>query len=173
MACQLDSLNDSAGSSVVVMQKISSMISSNYTILMIMFVILGLLVFGLSYFGRSLLNTLTTYYQNRNAQQTTTSTGDSLKDKAADNEEYPEDDTQDAEEDIDGKIKVDPTKFMPKGKRDFLQNLELENKEYNEEKTKFLTRNMNYDTNDDVVDSQILYKDYDNYSYDYATVQNL
>lgn len=101
-----------------------------------------------------------------------TSNSESLKDKAADNEEYPEQsdpNNPDVEGEDDMRVVVDPAKFMPKPKRDFIGKLTLENKDYNKDKTEFVTRKLNYPENDDIVDEKILYKDYDNYQYDYNT----
>jgi hypothetical protein len=167
MACALDALNDSPGSTVI-MQKISNMITSNIVILVILLVVLGVLAFGLYYFMSSLINTLSTYTTAiKNSASTVNS--NSLHDREADNELYPEPKDPNNPEEDDTSIKVDPTKFMAKSKRDFLKKLEVENKEYNKEKTDLMVRRMRYPENDDMVDSQILYKDYDDYKYDYET----
>jgi len=60
---------------------------------------------------------------------------------------------------------VDPTKFMPKSKRDFITQLEVDNANYNQQKTDFLVNDLNYPDNDDVVDEKVLYADYDDYRY--------
>jgi len=167
MTCPLDKLNAQPGvTSVQVTQQLEKMIKSNISIIMILVLVLLVLGFGLFYFGRSLFSTLSNYYSQKEMTRTTNS--ESLKDSAADNEEYPEQEAEDAE-DKDFRMVVDPSKFMPKPKRDFLTKLEIENKDYNTEKTEFVTRKLNYTENDDVVDSKILYKDYDDYTYDYNT----
>lgn len=170
MACPLDKLTTDPGvSSVQVMKQLDSMIKSNITIILILILLIAIFGFGLYYFGSSLISTLNKYYAQRD--QTRTSNSESLKDKAADNEEYPEqpDPNNPSVDDEDLRVPVDPTKFMPKSKRDFITKLALENKAYNKDKTEFVTRKLNYPENDDVVDDKILYKDYDNYQYDYST----
>lgn len=163
------STTDAGVSSVKVLKQLDSMIKSNITIIIILFVMVVILGFGLYYFVNSLISTLSKYQSRKEMNRTSNS--ESLKDKAADNEEYPEQSDPnniDVEED-DMRVVVDPTKFMPKPRRDFISKLTVENKEYNKEKTEFVTRKLNYPENDDVVDDKILYKDYDNYQYDYNT----
>lgn len=170
MGCPLDKLTTDPGvSSVQVMKQLESMIKSNITIILILLAMLILLGFGLYYFVSSLISTLSKHYSRKEMNRTSNS--ESLKDKAADNEEYPEQsdpNNPDVEED-DMRMVVDPTKFMPRPRRDFITKLTLENKDYNKEKTEFVTRKLNYPENDDIVDEKILYKDYDNYQYDYST----
>ncbi len=167
MTCPLNELNTTPGaSSVTVMKQLDSMIKSNISIIFILLVVLLVLGFGLYFFSKSLFSTLSKYNTQKEMNRTTSS--ESLKDKAADNEEYIEQEQDDIEPDS-FKMVADPSKFMPKPKRDFLKKLDIENREYNKEKTEFVTRKLNYGENDDVVDSKILYKDHDNYTYDYNT----
>ena len=168
MGCPLDKLSTDPGvSSVQVLKQLDLMIKNNVMVIGILLIVVLVLVLGLYYFGRSFVSTLTKYYEMK--QTNKTSNSESLKDKAADNEEYPEQPDPNNPEEEDLKIVVDPSKFMPKAKRDFITKLTLENKGYNDAKTEFVTRKLNYDDNDDIVDSKILYKEYDNYKYDYAT----
>lgn len=168
--CPLDKLSTDVGvSSVQVMKQLDSMIKSNITIIIILLIMLVAFIFGLYYFGSSLISTLSKYYTSK--ANNNTFNAESLRDKAADNEEYPEPsdpNNLDVEED-DLRPMVDPSRFMPKAKRDFLNKLALENREYNNEKTEFVTRKLDYPENDDVIDDKILYKDYDNYQYEYDT----
>jgi hypothetical protein len=168
MSCPLDKLSTDPGvSSVQVMKQLDTMIKNNITVIAILLLILTVLGFGLYYFGKSFVTTLSKYYEMKENKKTSNS--ESLKDKAADNEEYPEQPDPNNPEEEDLKIVIDPSKFMPKAKRDFVSKLTLQNKGYNQAKTEFVTRKLNYDENDDIVDSKILYKDYDNYNYDYST----
>lgn len=168
MACPLDKLSTDPGvSSVQVLKQLDLMIKNNVMVIVILLIVVAVLGFGLYYFSSSFISTLTRYYDMK--QTNKTSNSESLKDKAADNEEYPEQPDPNNPEEEDLKIVVDPSKFMPKAKRDFITKLTLENKGYNDAKTEFVTRKLNYENNDDIVDSKILYKDYDNYNYDYAT----
>lgn len=154
---------------VVIMQKLNSMINSNVLIIGILFLLIGALVMGLYFFLRSLITTLTEYHTRIQNSQNVKNVSESLNDRSADNEYYPEPrdpDSTDLEDGISGD-RIDPTKFMSRKKREFLKNLELENQTYNKEKTDMMVRRLNYPENDDIVDSKILYKDYDDYKYDY------
>ena len=171
MACPLNNLNDKVMSSAVLVQSIQRMINNNVAIVFILIVLIGFLGVSLFYFGSSIFTTLKNYYINRSASKPDPSSTNSLKDKNADNEVYNEpSDPNDAEIDVvETKKDIDPSKFMPRYKKDFIQKLEMENKQYNEDKTTLMTRKLNYPVNDDVVDSKVLYKSYDNYTYDYYT----
>lgn len=149
-------------SGVQVLQKINYMVNSNITILFILVLVIVVLGFGLYYFTKSLIKTLNNYYRYRVVIDTSSS--DSLKDKSADNEAYP--DTSAEQDDDELRMVIDNTNFMPKSKRDFLAKLKIENTEYNREKTEFVTRRLNYQENDDIIDDKIMYKDHDNYSYE-------
>ena len=171
MACPLDDLNDTMMNPAIVVEKIQRMINNNIAIVLILVLLIAFLGVSLFYFLSSIQSTLKNYYVHRDINKLDPSTTNSLKDKNADNEIYEEpSDPNDAEHvDTTFKIKIDPTKFMPKYRRDFIKDLEINHKQYNEELTQFMTRNLNYTSNDDKVDSKILYKDYDNYAYDYST----
>lgn len=171
MACPLNNLNDTSLSPAVIVEKIQRMINNNIAIVLILFVLIGLLGVSLAYFASSMFKTLKDYYINRGVTKPSPASTNSLKDKNADNEVYEEPASPDDENETETKFKIeaDPTEFMPKHKKDFLKDLETSNKQYNEDKTQFMTKRLNYPVNDDIVDSKILYKEYDNYTYDYYT----
>jgi membrane protein insertase Oxa1/YidC/SpoIIIJ len=170
MSCPLDKLDSSSGgNATIITNQIDNMINSNILIIFILFILLIVLGFALYYFVKSLITTLSNYYTNRtNVKTTLKGSGESLKDRNADNEVYHEPpNPDDAEADLDMSSRIDPAKFMPKSKREFLKSLEQENKSYNNEKTSFVVNQLNYPSNDDIIDERILYKDYDNYTYTY------
>jgi flagellar basal body-associated protein FliL len=171
MACPLDNLNDNSLNPAVIVEKIQRMINNNIAIVFILVLLVIFLMVSLFYFGSSIFKTLKDYYINREVSKPDPSTTNSLKDRNADNEVYEEPSNEnDADQTNDEfKVQVDPVKFMPRARRNFIKELEIENKQYNEDKTQFMTKRLNYPVNDDVVDDKILYKDYDNYRYDYYT----
>lgn len=170
MTCPLNDITDPVLSPAAVMDMIRRMINNNISIIFVLVLVILFLLASLYYFGSSLLNTLKNYYINRGGPQKDASVSNSLKSKIADDEVYQEpNDPNDAEPEPEPKTKVDPKTYMPRTKKDFLANLAIENAKYNEDKTLLLTRRMNYPENDDIVDDKILYKDYDNYKYDYTT----
>ncbi len=171
MACPLDSLNDTSLDPAVIVEKIQRMINNNIAIVFILVLLVIFLIVSLFYFGSSMFKTLKDYYINREVSKSDPSTTNSLRDKNADNEIYEEPTNEDDADQTDAefKIQVDPAKFMPRARRNFVKELDIENKQYNEDKTQFMTKRLNYPVNDDIVDEKILYKDYDNYTYDYYT----
>jgi hypothetical protein len=124
------------------------------------------LVLALYYFASSLIATISNYNLNRNVAKNVLKGGDSLKDTVADNETYPEPiDPDDPDPDVDLAPKEDPKKFMPRAKREFIRDLELQNVAYNQQKTDILVNDLNFPLNDDLVDDKVMYADYDNYQY--------
>ena len=61
-------------------------------------------------------------------------------------------------------LTVDRTKYMKKGKRDFIKKINNIYDEYNLLKTDFI-KNEFKEKNDDIIDKNILYKNDDNYKY--------
>jgi membrane protein insertase Oxa1/YidC/SpoIIIJ len=158
------------GNSAKILEKINNMISSNMLILGVFFLLLVALCLALYYFVSSLMFTIS----NHNISKVTlksqlTSKGESVKDTTADNETYPEPvNPNDAEAEFDLTPQVDPKKFMPRGKREFISLLTAENEDYNKKKTEILVNEFNYAENDDIVDEKVLYADYDDYKYKYG-----
>jgi hypothetical protein len=157
------------GNSNRILQQINSMISGNMLILAVFFILLIALCLALYYFASSLMSTISYYNASKAVRKSQlTGKGESIKDTSVDNEIYPEPvDPKDAEQEFDPTPQIDPKKFMPRGKRDFVKQLENENEDYNKQKTDFLVNEMKYKENDDVIDETVMYKDYDNYNYNY------
>lgn len=170
MSCSLNNLNDTLNPAVVA-EKIQRMINNNIAIVLILVLLIGFLGVSLFYFGNALFTTLKNFYINREVSRSTPTSTNSLKDRKADNEIYEEaSNPNDAElPETELKVEVDMKQFMPRYKKDFINALETGNKQYNEDKTQLMTKRLNYPENDDIVDQKILYKAYDNYTYDYYT----
>lgn len=164
MGYSVDTNTDTSSTTLRVLQALNTMINNNIVICFILSIIVTVLLFGLYYFTTSLIKTLNNYYSHRTV--VSNSNSDNVKDKSADNEIYPETiDPNSPDDDVDLSSAIDPRTYMPKTKREFLTKLKSENMEYNQDKTEFMTRRLNYDVNDDIVDDNILYKEHDNYTY--------
>jgi hypothetical protein len=157
------------GNSAKVLQQINNMISSNMLILGVFFILLIALCLALYYFALSLMSTISYYNASKMARKSQlTGKGESMKDTSTDNEIYAEPvDPKDVEQEFDPTPQIDPKKFMPSGKREFVKQLAIDNEDYNKQKSAFLTNEMKYKENDDIVDEKVMYKDYDNYKYTY------
>lgn len=173
MACPLNDLNEQTPT--IIIDKLQRMINNNIAIVFIIILLMGFLGVSLYYFASSLFKTLKDYYINKGVNKPSPKSTNNLKDKNADNEVYEEpSNPNDADVEIEAKdthvkLDVDIQQFMPKYKKDFLKSLEVENKQYNEDKTTLLTKRLNYPENDDKVDAKIFYKEHDDYRYDYYT----
>ncbi len=152
------------GKAVQVLQKIDNMINGNMLILGVFLLLLIALGLSLYYFVSSLIQTVTIHNTNKLEIRSKLKGGNSIKDTTADNEIYLEPGDKDDIE-VDLAPAIDPKKFMPRGKREFISQLKLDNLDYNKKKTEILVNDLNYTENDDLVDDKILFPDYDNYEY--------
>jgi hypothetical protein len=157
---KLDNVADSSSSSI--MRKINTMVNSNIFTLVIMCGILIVLFLMLSYFVFSLYKNISVYLKYSKSKDARKGS-DSILDKAADNESYEILD----ETTFGNPSTIEPKKFMPKPKRTFIKKLEQDNVVYNKEKTDYLIKELQYPENDDLVNDSLLYKQYDNYTYNY------
>jgi uncharacterized protein YozE (UPF0346 family) len=153
--CIGNSGNDLTG--VSQLKKIERMISDNYTMIFISFLLIIILLLVIWHFYSDLRDTLKNYYkimQNKTSQK-----GKAIL--AGSSASFPED-----EEDYDDEPSyLDSTAYFESGKADFAKKMDSTYKEYNKEKTDYIRSTHRID-NDDVVDtSSVLYKKYDDYSY--------
>lgn len=162
-ACKPEGCANMSG--MMLVKKLQNMLSDNYTMLVIMVVLIGILGLVLFYFGNSLSKTLTNYYKNKkvanDASTATAAVSDNQRDEKADNEIYYEDVKDDPN-------KKDPALYFDKTKRDFIEDLDSQYKDINTLKSQYISSTYNGKQNDDIIDQKVLYKDYDNYKYDLA-----
>jgi hypothetical protein len=141
-------------SGIIVLKKLDYMISDHYTLLGILAISLIILGLALSYFMKSMQQTLKQYYRALKKQEP--SSGDNPRSAKDDDYKY---------YDI---IKDDPDKVQPENmeaaKLDFTKELGDAYNEYNKLKTEYLKKTHNVD-NDDVVDTRAYYKTHDTYTY--------
>ena len=139
----------------MILKKLQNMLNDNYTMLIVMIVLLSLLGLALWYFINSLKNTLVNYYKNKKVLDVASnSIGDisnNQHDTKADNEIYYETPSEDPN-------KKDPSTFIPKEKQEFIKKVETDYKDINDYKTKYISDTYDKD-NDDVIDAKILYPD--------------
>lgn len=129
---------------LVVKSTISRMLSDNYTLLTICFIVLILLGIVLYYFVKQTFNVIKDY--KKHAQR-------SGLQASSDTEVYLEDD-----------LPEDPAVHEEPGKQQFYKGVNDAFKEYNVEKTKYIASTYGRD-NDDTVDNRIAYKKHDDYKY--------
>lgn len=144
-----------ASNSVVLLQKLDTMISDNYTLLFILFVVLGILGFALSYFVNSLKDNLKAYYKGK--EEDRPPAGDNPRVAFDDDYTYYDDVKEDP-------VKVDPKANLEEGKRNFFEGIEKAYDEYNTLKTEYI-KNVHKIENDDVVDKSMMFSKYDTYDY--------
>ena len=136
-------VNDATGMSQL--QKLNRMISDNYTIVVIAIIILIIIVFVIKYFAGQIVQVMKNYKRASREKQDNSA--------QLDQEIY----------DPDSKI-GDPKLYFDKPKSEYVKDLEQKFKEYNNLKDDYVKTNFSK-MNDDLVDSRILYKKNDSYSY--------
>ena len=141
-------------SGIVVLKKLDYMINDNYTLLGILVISLIILGLALSYFLKSLTQTLNTYMKALKRKEPTS--GDNPRSSEDDNYKYFE------------LVKDDPDKVQPEhmeaGKHEFTKRVGDAYTEYNKLKSEYLKQTYNEES-DDVIDNRMLYKSYDKYEY--------
>lgn len=141
----------------VLMKKIEYMIGDNYTLIFILFLVLGILGLALYYFIKSLKDTLVNYY-NAKKKVETESTGDDPRKAKDDNYTYHPTPKEDPEK--QGSIPI------PGQKGTFATDLEKRYEEVNKQKAEYIRAQYNGKENDDPIDQRTLFKGHDNYSYE-------
>jgi phosphate/sulfate permease len=143
---------------VMLLKKLDSMISDNYTLIFIWFVVSIILGLALSYFIASLNKNITSYYRGKNKVNIKTPHSNNIRAKEDDNYDYYETVNDDP-------VKIDINDSIPPNKKEFIKNLETTYNEYNNLKTEYLNKTYSGRKNDDIIDSNIEFKIYDNYDY--------
>lgn len=158
--------------SEVLLKKINIMITDNYTLLFVLVIILGVLGVSLWYFISSFKKTIKNYLDGKrevleagkaappkDKKQTASMVGGDPKNPQEDNEIYYMDPK------TDNPTLVDPNEFLPKEKKAFLSSVDTAYEDYNLHKTRYITSTYNGRDNDDIINDQVMYSDYDDYDY--------
>ena len=148
--------------SVILLKKLQSMISDNYTMIFILILILAIVGFSLMYFLNSLRQTLVVWWKNKNENDKTISSGtsgDNPRTATDDDVTYYENSQDDPE------FSTDVFKYAPKEQQDFDRNIQTTFKTYNDNKAAYIASEFTGRTNDDIIDRSVMYKEYDNYTY--------
>lgn len=143
-------------STSMLLKKIDSMISDNYTLLFILGVLVIIIGLAISYFMTSLISNIKTYLTSKS--EVAENDGDNPRYKTDDDVTYydnPKDDPR----------YEDPVQYMPTGTYQYVKNLDKEYEEYNKLKTEYISSTYNGRQNDDILDKAVLFKEYDNYDY--------
>lgn len=144
-------VNDLTG--VPQLKKIERMISDNYTLIFISFILLLILFLITWYFGSQLKETIDIYRKASVKFNDTLAINASKIGGTDDSEVY----------DDDGAF-VDTTKYFGAGKTDFVDKMKLAYKDYNKQKAEYIKTT--YSTiDDDIIDTSTMYKKYDDYEY--------
>ena len=144
-------------STSMLLKKIDMMISDNYTLLVVLAILLVIIGLIISYFMDSLISHVKGFLKNKKEQGTT----------GTDNPRYSADDdiTYYDNPKEDPKYE-DPVQYMPKGQYQYVKKLDKEYEEYNKLKSQYIATTYDGRTNDDLVDTQVIFKEHDDYDYD-------
>lgn len=149
--CQtcIGNVNDLTG--VAQLKRIERMISDNYTVIFVSFILILLLGLILWYFSSQLRDTLKGYYK-------------AVSKKNADLVSKTPPAKEDLEDYDDEQTYIDTTTYFEPGKADFVTKMTNAYKEYNESKADYIRTTYGEDDGDPV-DTNTLYSKYDKYSY--------
>lgn len=159
--------------SEILLKKINTMLSDNYTLLFVLIIILIILGLTLAYFMGNLKTTLRSWLNGRREVANVLATapppgasaytGGDPTNPSDDNEVYGGVDVN-----ASGPM-VDPNDFMEPGKKTFVTDIKTTYNEYNTLKTQYIQNNYNGRENDDIVTDNVLYSDHDTYEYSKTT----
>jgi len=144
-------INDLTG--IAQLRKIERMISDNYTIIFISFLLIVILIFILWYFSTQLHETLKIYYKAAGKRN------EDIVGKASTS--YNPDDAEDYD---DEPTYIDSTTHFDSGKAEFVKNMNDAYKEYNKEKADYIRTTYSID-NDDDINTSAMYSKHDDYEY--------
>lgn len=143
---------------VMLLKKLDSMISDNYTLIFIWIVVTVILGLALSYFASSLSKTLKDYYKGKQKSEVNPPNSDNIRAKEDDDYNYYDPVSEDP-------VKVDPNDSLEPNKKEYIKNMSATYNEYNNLKTEYLNKTYSGRKNDDLIDSKVQYKTYDDYKY--------
>lgn len=152
--------------SVINRKLISSLITDNYTILII-FIVLGVFLFLIAlYFIGHLRSTLRDYRKYNRKLELAPAPSNNQYDPDADNESYIKDDVKERGDMglYKTQFRDDPMDYINKGKKDFLEDVQTKYDDYNVLKSQYIKNTYKKD-NDDVINERIMFSKYDNYEY--------
>lgn len=148
------------------------LVNDNYTILIVFVVLSVFLLLIFLYFFKNVMNTIKLYNKHAKRLELAPAPTDNQYDKDADNEKYK---SKDIDPDVDAfnlRAIEDPADYMPRTKKEFIKEMDTKYQEYNTLKSDYIITN-HKKTSDDVVDSQVLFKKYDDYKYNPKKVDEL
>lgn len=146
---------------MILLKKLDSMISDNYTLLFVLLVIFAVIGMAMLYFINSLRKTLTTWWKNkmeRGKQALDSMAADDPRSRSDDNNNYYMDPKEDPEFN-------DPYEYVRKEKKDFIKMMDTELDDYNTKKTEYISDTYRK-SNDDKIDRTVFYREHDDYKYD-------
>lgn len=138
----------------IMIKRIESMISENYTALFILFVAVAIISIFLYYFVMALMKTLREYRFSKKDINNTS--GDNPINPIDDNYQY------------DSSSFIEPVEYLPTGTKTHIKNMDKVYSEYNQLKSDYISKTYNKE-NDDLIDYNVLFASKDKYKYnDYS-----
>ena len=142
----------------------TKIITDNYSVIFVYFVITILLILIAYYFFKNIRRTLKSYRKNSALIELTPAHDNNVKDPAADNEKYTKHDTSKDATLYALRSRDNPIDYIDKGKKDFLSDVDDKYDEYNVAKSDYI-KTTYARKSDDVVDQDILFSRHDDYEY--------
>lgn len=157
------------------LSRYNRLITDKFVLFCLYIFILSIFLGGLYYVGKDLYKIITTYYKQSfsvtpskpkdKTDVDPTNSGTNPFDPTADNEFYPIDDESVPKQQfgIAGPFVAKDSR-NPNEKK-FYDMVDTKYKDYNNQKTQYITKTYQEEENDDIIDDKIVYSKYDDYSY--------
>ena len=143
----------------------TKIITDNYSVIFVYFVIFILLILIAYYFFRNISRTFKSYRKNSAMMELAPAQDNNVNDPAADNERYTKHDTSKDATLYALRSRDNPIDYINKGKKDFLDDVNTKYDEYNTAKSEYI-KTTYARKSDDVVDQDILFSRHDDYTYE-------
>lgn len=130
------------------LMNINKMLYDNFILLLLFFILTIIFLLILTYFVIELTNTIISFYKHRKRKENIISIDD-------DNENYNQSGTYD-----------DPSMYIGKNKRNYMDKIEASSANYNKEKSQWIKKEWGDNQDLDKINDNILYKKHDNYTYE-------
>ena len=142
----------------------TKIITDNYSVIFIYFVMIILLVLIAYYFFKNINKTVKSYRKNSAMMELAPAHDNNIMDPAADNEKYTKHDSSKNATLYALRTRDNPIDYINKDKKDFLSDVNSKYDEYNVAKSDYI-KTTYARKSDDVVDQDILFSRHDDYEY--------
>lgn len=151
--------------SIINRKTINSLVTDNYTVLVIFIVISTFLFIIIYYFAKNMFNTIRRYQRYNRKLELSPPQTDNQMDPESDSEQYTKQAVDKSDIGVNKLLPRDePLDYLSASRKDFLKDVKATYDDYNVLKSQYI-RSTYSKGNDDVIDENIMFRKHDDYKY--------